>query len=154
MYENLWPCSFYFLLFFFFCLFNGNIIALYCSLAFWEVKNLALVSSPIWNFHQILEKNQDLLHASSSLKFLKNGLGQKPSLNLTPKILELFIFFIIFFHFPAFSFSVARWWWRYLWVGWLLMTIKVVTPKPIKKNLVKIEKFLEVDVRNFLKVKD
>jgi hypothetical protein len=34
------------------------------------------------------------------------------------------------------------------------MTIKVVTPKPIKKNLVKIEKFLEVDVRNFLKVKD
>jgi hypothetical protein len=34
------------------------------------------------------------------------------------------------------------------------MTIKVVTPKPIKKILVKIEKFLEVDVRNFLKVKD
>jgi hypothetical protein len=25
------------------CLFNGNIIALYCSLAFWEVKKLALL---------------------------------------------------------------------------------------------------------------
>jgi hypothetical protein len=28
-------------------------------------------------------------------------------------------------------------------VGWLFMTIKVVAPKPIKKFLVKIKKFLE-----------
>jgi len=42
-YDHAAFMSCYFPSFVYYYLFNGNIIALYCSLAFWEVKKLALL---------------------------------------------------------------------------------------------------------------